>query len=414
MPLVRSAGVTVLSRPNYWLTMLWLSDVAGSTTDLRTLQRNNREGVQSDVERIRQEIKEGKRHKVGSPEWMKEAGLVYNEEEERVDRIEDLKPEYEYGSEPRFDFSRTGTDVMETEFPPVQWLVEGLLPEGCGLIVGPPKLGKSFLTLDWAIAIASGGVAMGSYSTNQREVLHLDLENGERQLQSRVVKAGKVLPERYHPIDQLALPDDALAACKQFLYLYPDAFILIDTLAKVKGAGSKKTQQYDIDHDEVSKYQDLAKQYPGCGILLVHHTRKSGDGDAVDSISGTHGLAGAADFNMIMNGKRNSGMATLYVSGRMAAEALIGLAKSEETEGFWEASDEALIEDPTQDDSRAGKIIEILVEYDRPMTAKEVADILGVQDNNSIGNQLRSLANRKAVRKPSRGMYVHASYVHVE
>lgn len=388
------------------LQKMWLSDVAGSTTDLRTLQRNNRESVQSDVERIRQEIASGKRHKVGSPEWMKDAGLVYNVKEERVDRIEDLKPEYEYGSEPRFDFSRTGTDVMETEFPPVQWLVEGLLPEGCGILAGPPKLGKSFLTLDLAIAVASGGVALESYPTNQREVLHLDLENGERQLQYRTKNAGRVLPERYHPLDSLPLPEDGFAACKQFLHQYEDGLVIIDTLAKVKGGATKKVQQYDIDYGEVAKYQDLAKKYPGSCILFVHHTRKSSEGDQVESISGTHGLAGATDFNMVMSGKRNSGTARVYVGGRMAEEQEIGLMKIPDGAGFWAASDEALIEDHTQSlTGRNAEAMTVLKGLPDGATVKEMAEKLGCEEPNARTSLWR-LEKKGLIRKTSGGRYI--------
>ena len=46
--------------------------------------------------------------------------------------------------------------------PPPRWAVPDLLPEGLTLLAGAPKLGKSWLSLNLSVAIASGGVALGS------------------------------------------------------------------------------------------------------------------------------------------------------------------------------------------------------------------------------------------------------------
>jgi RecA-family ATPase len=58
------------------------------------------------------------------------------------------------------------------------------LPEGLTLPAGKPKLGKSWLALSVAFAVAAGGVALGTYPVAQGEVLYLALEDNERRLQS--------------------------------------------------------------------------------------------------------------------------------------------------------------------------------------------------------------------------------------
>jgi len=47
-------------------------------------------------------------------------------------------------------------DLMTREIPPPVWLVQGLLCEGLAIIAGKPKLGKSWLVLALALAIALG------------------------------------------------------------------------------------------------------------------------------------------------------------------------------------------------------------------------------------------------------------------
>lgn len=56
-------------------------------------------------------------------------------------------------------------------------------------------------------------------------------------------------------------------------------------------------------------------------ILVVHHTRKASAEDYVDAVSGTHGLAGAADAVLVLSRSRGSADATLKLTGRDVEEA---------------------------------------------------------------------------------------------
>ena len=82
---------------------------------------------------------------------------------------------------------RTNTNIiMATEFPPIRWVVPGYVPEGLSILAGRQKLGKTWLALDWAIAVAYGGMAMGAIDCEQGDVLYIDLENGHRRIQGRI------------------------------------------------------------------------------------------------------------------------------------------------------------------------------------------------------------------------------------
>src|SRR5689334_15189974 len=87
---------------------------------------------------------------------------------------------------------------MCVQFPPLLWAVLGLIAEGCNLLVGPPKLGKSWLALNVGVAIANGGLALGKIPVEQGDVLYLALEDTLRRLQSRlrVMLAEDAAPER--------------------------------------------------------------------------------------------------------------------------------------------------------------------------------------------------------------------------
>src|SRR5262245_37060059 len=70
-------------------------------------------------------------------------------------------------------------------FDPIRWIAEGILPEGLSMLVGKPKVGKSWMALDLGLAVASGGTFLGKPS-EEGDVLALFLEDNERRLQSRI------------------------------------------------------------------------------------------------------------------------------------------------------------------------------------------------------------------------------------
>ncbi len=49
----------------------------------------------------------------------------------------------------------SAAELQGRVFPPIKWIVPDILPEGLTLLAGKPKLGKSWLALDAAIAVAS-------------------------------------------------------------------------------------------------------------------------------------------------------------------------------------------------------------------------------------------------------------------
>src|SRR6185437_16851592 len=72
---------------------------------------------------------------------------------------------------------------------------------GCdtaALVYGPPGIGKSFLALGIAWAVASGGSFLGWRSTRPRRVLYVDGEMGAAELSDRLALFGP-LPDRLSP-----------------------------------------------------------------------------------------------------------------------------------------------------------------------------------------------------------------------
>ena len=77
-------------------------------------------------------------------------------------------------------------DLLAKGLPEHRWAVRDVLPEGVALLVGRPKIGKSWLALNLALAIASGGYALGRIRVEAGDVLYLSLEDNERRLKARL------------------------------------------------------------------------------------------------------------------------------------------------------------------------------------------------------------------------------------
>jgi hypothetical protein len=60
-------------------------------------------------------------------------------------------------------------------------------------------------------------------------------------------------------------------------------------------------------------------------LLTNHHDRKAAADDFVDSVSGTHGLAGAADTVIVLTRARHATSGLLKVTGRDVPEGEYGV-----------------------------------------------------------------------------------------
>ncbi|HXI16040.1 MAG TPA: AAA family ATPase, partial [Chloroflexota bacterium] len=142
--------------------------------------------------------------------------------------------------------------LMAQEFPEPRYAVPGLLPEGVGLLAGKPKLGKSFLALSLAIAVATGTPALGKIEVEAGDVLYLALEDGRRRLQRRLVDmlGDQPPPPRLTFATKWPVLDDGgLERMESWLQGHPETrLIIVDTFPRVKPMekkmGSLTAQDY--------------------------------------------------------------------------------------------------------------------------------------------------------------------------
>lgn len=208
-----------------------------------------------------------------------------------------------------------GETLLEMDLPKTKYVIRDLLPQGLAIIGGSPKVGKSWLMLDWCVRIAKGE-KIWNFPTVQGTTLYLSLEDNSSRLQERLLTVTESAPANVHFVTFCCSLDNGLdEQIKNFVTDHPDTvLIVIDTFQMIRGTGSGVS--YASDYNEIEIIKKLADELK-ITILLVHHLRKQGDSDPFNMISGTNGLAGGADTMFVLDkSKRCSSNATLYCSGR--------------------------------------------------------------------------------------------------
>ena len=248
----------------------------------------------------------------------------------------------------------TADELMAMEFPEPRWAVPGILAEGVNLLAGPPKVGKSWLSLGLALAIAAGGKAFDTIPVEPGPVLYLALEDTPRRLQTRMRKilGGQPAPRGLTLATACpTLPQGGEEAIARWLERHPDArMVVIDVFAKMRGPSPAGLSAYDADYAAMSRAKRLADTY-SVALVLVHHVRKAGSDDFLNEVSGTNGLAGAADATLVLKRARGQADGVLHVTGRDVEEAEYALS-FQPAAGAWHILD-GPVEDHTLGATRA-------------------------------------------------------------
>lgn len=311
---------------------------------------------------------------------------------------------------------RSGDWLDAQHFAPLAYAVPPLLPEGFTLFAGAPKTGKSWLNLSLLLAVASGGHAFGCIPLGEpRPVLYLALEDGDRRLQerTRLLLGGEPIPRHFHYVTTVR-PGMIVPTIEAWLDRHGDtALVCLDTLGKAAPPQLMGESAYQRDYRIGGQLKRTVDQCPGTSLVVIHHDRKAGSDDFVESVSGTNGLAGSADTIVMLNRARMTTDGVLKVTGRDVDESEYALRM---VEGAWvmhggsldyarEAADTVRRQakaDGLSDTMRA--MVEYVSSQPEPVRAAQVAEALG-DSPDTMKKYLARAAESGLLSRPSRGLY---------
>ena len=300
------------------------------------------------------------------------------------------------------DHCITAAELQGKTFPPVSYVIPGLVPEGLSILAGRPKIGKSWLALDVAIAVAAGRICLGDRKATAGNVLYAALEDNPRRLQRRMDKllspVSAKWPEHltlataWRRLDKGGVEDVAGWANS----VVSPRLAILDTLAGVRPIWTR--DGYTEDYELLAALHRMANEM-ALAVLVLHHTRKMEADDPIDTISGTLGLAGCADTALVVN--RSSQGTTLYIRGRDIEEAEHAITFDKHT-CRWTILGVAA---EVRRSGERARILEALTGAAHSMGPSDIAAATGMKNEN-VRFLLHKMVTDGEVSTEARGRYV--------
>jgi hypothetical protein len=195
-------------------------------------------------------------------------------------------------------------DLWKADADDEDWIVEPLIPaRRLVALYSPPKIGKSLLMLELAVAIARGMPVLDFKPERPRRVLYIDLENDPKgDVRTRLQQMGH-RPEELDLLDYLSFPElpnlDTMLGGLRLLEVvehYGSEVVVVDTIGRIVGGEENDNDTW------LSFYRHTGKAMKAAGLTLVRldHTGK----DASKGMRGGSAKYGDVDlvWSMALDG----------------------------------------------------------------------------------------------------------------
>lgn len=189
------------------------------------------------------------------------------------------------------------SDVDVAHLPPLEFLVDGLLPAGGLLaIYGPPGCGKSFLALDLTCSVGTGRAWLGHAVNREGAAIYVAAEGSaglaprlDAWRTSRGLAAAAPLNVQFclQPTNLLEQADPSALLVEIRRSGVSPALIVFDTLHRSMAGGDENSAK---DVGRVIENADRIRRETGAAVLMVHHSRKDSEVER-----GSTSLRGAVD-----------------------------------------------------------------------------------------------------------------------
>ena len=299
-------------------------------------------------------------------------------------------------------------EILNKDIPPMEFLVDGLISTpGLTILAGRPKIGKSYLLLNIAVAIAYGHPILNYYPLiSDFNVCYLDLESGERRTKTRLnqVLQGADGPRKnkIHMIHRMApFNEGGKEILEQLLLDDPKIkLIFVDVMQKFfpRGKGSQ-SDAYSETYKGLGDFQEWLIDNNIAAVAL-HHLRKanrsfSGYADVYEEFTGTTAITGVSDNLMALYKK--DGEIVLGVKGRDIEDKETVVSFND---GIFNTQGIDLI---AMTESKNKYLIVKCLKDAHPMalTQKEIAEDTGIPQSKVSINLKKLLANNEIIETKS-------------
>jgi RecA-family ATPase len=217
--------------------------------------------------------------------------------------------------------------LRDADFKNTEFIIDGIIPVGLTLLVGSPKMGKTWLTLLMAECV-TGKFPVFGHSVHQTPVLYYTLEDSVKRCKFRLYKIGTGWNRNLFFCEAARTSFDIMNGIRAT----GARMVFIDTFMAF--SDMKDNNSYSETTGKVRELKRIADTME-VALILVHHKKKDSknSGDWTEEAIGSQGLTGAADCLISLQRKRGDDNAVLLVTGRDISDKRIPLRWND---GVWQ------------------------------------------------------------------------------
>ena len=219
----------------------------------------------------------------------------------------------------------TADELLTTDFPEPKWAIPGIIPEGLTFLAGKSKVGKSWLALQIAQAVATGGRVLDQKVSRGR-VFYLALEDNAPRIKGRLRKqhAPPGMDITFETEWERSLVAGGLADLQAEITKGGYRLVILDTFSRAAG----NVDQMDVaEMTTVLAGLQRTSQIYGLAIVMIDHHRKSQGfvSDPVDDVLGSRAKSAVADCLLGLYRDKGKHEAILSMTGRDIEERELAL-----------------------------------------------------------------------------------------
>lgn len=221
-----------------------------------------------------------------------------------------------------------GTTIINQHYPQPLWLIPGLLVEGLGIIGGLPKVAKSYLAYDIALACAGHGLGLGHFGVNPGKAAYLAIEDDPSDTKQRIAELRHGIQDLQdifflHGESVPSISNGLVHYLRHIVTKHHLSLVIIDPLSYIYDPKvGKQTDTFREAKDMLLPLRQLARELHFT-LLLVDHRRKQGkdDADVFQTLYGSVAKYAVAD-TLIMVVRRDDEV-MLHCRGRKIKDQVI-------------------------------------------------------------------------------------------
>lgn len=286
-------------------------------------------------------------------------------------------------------------------------VIPGVLHNGLTIFAGRPKSGKSWLSLQLALAVAQGDKFLGQMPvTMPGAVVYIALEESQSRTASRMqrlVASESIYMQNIAMVySMLPLGQGGAEQLDKILEDRKPTLVIADTFLALVGGADKGKDVMRSEYKEVDRIRKIVAKHD-TAMVLIHHTRKAMAGESgIDSVAGSTGVTAATDAVWTLKKEdAEAGMSSLEIVGREVEEQSLGLRFKRDGDIGWEFAGQG-------HEIKAAKgqreIVEMLT-HEGAQTPAKIAMLLRMNVN-QVRSMLYEMANVGSVIRQSSGSYI--------